>query len=452
MNDQLQAQNEEMLQVMNELHTLQSRTAQAKAALNLKTASEARLMEEVQQVRGACNQLQEDLTRAGEEIATLTEQVNNTKLQEQKSLPQIHATEQELSRMKSKYEDSKRVQETLQQETHSAQQQIQAERQESTNLKYLIEDLTIVLAEKDDELAAAVHALGQVGTRLQAADVEASAARAVCTRAQATACMSASCPVTPRYISYSQRNPQLPLASIHAGTLMSSAQRVRSVHGRFSKQGAVCSQTNDWHQSVAAQQGTLQNIENRPDGSVFQRASGDGVSAIHKPSFMIRSDQGKVDDSDQEEAFTPRSRLHQELGCDLPTSAPSQYGQSHTLPDGVIPRPTSFSSSRERKSDVLQVADNGKVEEGAPSASNVIHRSPGSLASGRRKYSLTAKLDVAEPEVPKLELNAVQSRNSALIRTKRAELLNSQQSRIDTGRKKFRTSSFALPSRVSRVL
>lgn len=451
-NAQLQAQNKELLQVMDELHTQQSRAAQAKAALNLKTTSETQLMEELQQLRGACKQLEADLTQAGQEIASLTNQVKDAKLQEQKSLSHMHARDIDLARLEFKYEESKRVQESLQQESQGAQQEIQAERQESTKLKYLIEDLTTVLAEKEDELAAAVDALGQVATRLQAADVEASAARAVCTRAQATACVSASCPVTPRFITYHQRNSNLLLASIHAGNLTSTVQMAESLHGHSTMQEAPCSRANGWHQPVTAHQETLQSISNRQDGPLFKRASGDGISAIHKSSCMIRSEGCKLGDNDQEEAFTPRSRLHQERRCDLPLSSPSQFGKTHSLPEGVVPRPTSFSCGREQQSDIPQSADAGKKEEGASNASDVTLRSSVSLASGRRKYSLTAKPDMAEPEVPKLDLHAVQSRNSALIRTKRAELMNPQQSRIDTGRKKFRTSSFALPSRVSRVL
>eukprot|EP00884_Botryococcus_braunii_P020796 jgi/Botrbrau1/73/Bobra.0022s0065.2 len=459
---QLQGKIEEVLELQRNLHSVQSKTAEIESALACKASAEAQLTEELQRVRNIKNQLEFDMKSMGDLNSTLTRQAHEAKLSEQQAVVHAQAIQNELAASKSKYEvslrhaDDNRKRETADIQQR-AQHEVQAERHESNKLRSLVEDLTLVLTEKEDELAAAVDALAQVSNRLQAADVEAAAARAVCTRAHAAISTSTSCPVTPRFLGKAENigQPTLTYRITNTSATMEPSVRTASLLG-FTNLGGMSSFPSMQLRTLQGDGKLEMEGTSQHHGSEYRSTSAETQPPLADPSQFptsVSSNQsGRMFEhtlrapSDKGWSYGHRSSIH-----DAATRLSDLENNQHAFPlqpaiwdkQALIPARQSLPTECKHEKD-LETKQLTSTSEWESAALESVSGDTGKLVLG-------ANTNMQEPEVPKLNLHAVQARNSALIRTKRAEQMQSRQSQVENGRKKIRTSSFALPSRVSKI-
>lgn len=453
---QLHAKMEDMLQLQRDLQTLQSRTSHLESALAIKTSAEAQLTEDLQRVRGTNSQLEFEITKLRDSNSFLSRQAHEAKLSEQHAAVQTQAVHNELAAIKSKYELSiqqahdyhKKEAADMQQ---MAQQEIQAERQESNKLRCLVEDLTTVLTEKEDELAAAIDALAQVSNRLQAADIEAAAARDVCTKAQAAIGTSTSCPVTPRFLSTTEHfgKSALTYSVTNINAMMTPSTRTPSLLGFRNFPGMTSFPSTSL---LTVQDGNSQKPAQEIRNILTENKTTSGehccppTSMSENPGGLCLFDGTISTSLEKGTTLEDRSSTH-----DLASGVSDSVSNQHYLPllPPVWERQTIISNSQSFPTECMSERDFGTMQQDSTSE---CESAPIDSVSGD-KATLTSQAhnNVLEPEVPKLDLHAVQSRNSTLIRAKRAEQMQSRQSQVESGRKKIRTSSFALPSRVSKI-
>jgi hypothetical protein len=438
---------------------LQSQLAQLESSLALKTAAEAQQTEELHQIRCRINQLEVDLRTARDLNSSLTQEARQARISEQHAITHAQKMQADLAASKSSFEhDLRKADEAFTTKVadvqNRAQQEIQGEQHESNKLRILIEDLTIVLAEKEDELVAATDALAQVSTRLQAADVEAAAARAVCNQAHAAISISSSCPVTPRYLERTEKfGPhQLTLSQTHSNATATQPLRTSSLLGMHSLSRMIpfqSAQLRPRHSGKIDREETSQHLHEEGRSRSVDAISTSGTNQtgctdVHR-RHSTDTDESVFRHSQEPHISQPQARSLASISSHSP-SASTQEASQLLLPIWDKQMAGDSKGQDPSKEGIPQGTFAGSQPQTVSNNASKLK-----VSDAGCKTDLLSTHDASEPNIPKLDLHAVQARNSTLIRSKRVDLMQSRQSQVEIGRKKFRTSSFALPSRVSKI-